>query len=599
MASDDIKTLLFPYSIRVRPGMFIGSTEDASNIFREVIDNVIDEMYRCKECDTLDIMMNDHIYVISDNGRGFPIKESTLLKGQTMAREATSNINSGSKFDNKVTSIGMNGSGIKCTNALSEFFILYSKMSLHNVKEMPEELRKSYKKEKYYYIKYEKGEFISEGFCNLNSDYSTIVQFKPDATIFESVDAYMPTELKYIEYILSHKFNKTMKVLFNGQPYRDELEKLHTEFTLGDGKYDILAGVSLKNKYENGTIDGSVNGLYCPNGLHIRWFTRAFVKAFNQMFYKDYSWDDVMYGLDVRVIMLYPEVSYTAQIKNCLASLKGYPSKGEQESDKLVEPILKVLKKEKSYWEIHNKRIQSLLEAKDKINTRDLVKDTFDVDNKKRKKLPSKLMDCTTRDRSKAELLLCEGSSAQSSLVQARDPKIHAVLALRGKMLNTVGKSIEEIVGNQEVNDIINAIGIGTRDYCKPKNIRYGKIIIAVDSDSDGLNIAALILGLLYTHIPKVIEMGLVYLSVQPLFKVGNQYIYQDTLQGINTKGQKVERYKGLGSVNPKDMKSMALDPKTRKLVKVTMKDAEYATQIMTSAAIKGEILIKNEVIVV
>ena len=1041
MASDDIKTLMYPQSIRTRPGMFIGSTEDASNIFREVIDNVIDEMYRCKECDTLDIRMNDHVYTISDNGRGFPIKESTLIKGQTMAREATSNINSGSKFDNKVTSIGMNGSGIKCTNALSDVFILYSKMSLHNLKDLPSALRKSYKNEKYYYIKYEKGEFISEGFCNLNSDYSTIVQFKPDATIFESIDAYMPTELRYIEYILSHKYNKTIKVLLNGQPYKDELEKLHTEFSLGDGKYDILAGVSLKNKYENGTIDGSVNGLYCPNGLHIRWFTRAFVKAFNQMFYSDYSWDDVMYGLDVRVILLYPEVSYTAQIKNCLASLKGYPSKGEQESDKLVEPILKVLKKDKQYWEIHNKRIQSLIDAKNKINTRDLVKDTFDVDNKKRKKLPSKLMDCTTKDRSKAELFLCftgdteiwdcnfnkikfneltervdsgesiytyscncqgeiepakitecrmikqvnklvkitldngtsfkctldhrimlrdgsykeakdlmineslmplyykeipvsdyggatrrqirhnirsrngnyrheyaysimgrhpdvqvhpsvensnwihthhidhnplndspsnlqkidatfhrshhggvgllehykkgesnyfykwndkkyesvrkslreywnsdagilrkeelrnyariewsnlelkkwradetsryakehpdlikkyrdkatisflrnmiskvksectirgleltytnydmiaweickrfpgeysgkrssieraskflptdelsewrddrleelenyirlvynymyhnniqftytnfnksrdnieynkyrpgylsirnrhpellekvesefdnhkvqsiefincdnepvyclevdnpnhnfplsngifvhncEGASAQSSLVQARDSKIHAVLALRGKMLNTVGKTIEEIIGNKEVNDIINAIGIGTRDYCKPKNIRYGKIIITADSDSDGYNIASLILGLLYTHIPKVIEMGIVYLSVQPLFKVGNQYVYSDTLQGVNTKGKTVERYKGLGSVNPKDMKSMALDPKTRKLVKVTMKDAEYATQIMTSAAIKGEILVKNDVIVI
>ena len=599
MASDDIITLKFPDNVRTRPGMYLGSLEDTSTLLREIIDNSIDEMYRSKSANRIEIdFLNSGVYRVKDNGRGIPVKKSKSNPSITMIRESLENLHSGSKFDNSDVSIGMNGIGSSATSALSDYYLVYSKMSLHKVSELPSKLAESYNKESHYYCRFEKGLFVDEGFINLKSEMSTIVEYKPDATIFESIEAILPSELNYIGYIVQQLHRKKMSIYVNGKEYNSEMKSYHTNFNLTDNTYQLLASIGMRSNYDPLETDGSVNGLNVPEGLHIRWFHRAFCKAFNQLYGTDYSYEEILYGLECRVIMLCPEPIFPSQTKEKLAGLKGYPSKGDQILNTMVLPILGIIKKEKAYWNQHLARIKSLIEAKDKINTRDLVKDTFRVDDRKKKNLPSKLFDCTTKVRKNAELFISEGSSSQSSLMQSRDSKIHAVLAIRGKILNTVGKPIDEIIGNQEVRDIINAIGIGTKDYCKPNKLRYGKIIISADADADGFQIVSLVLGLLFTHLPILFDLGVVYALVSPLFKVGEQYVYTDTLNGVDTKGKQVKRYKGLGSLGTKDMKKIAMDPSIRVIKQITAEDgADYASQLMTNTSTKSILMMDRGII--
>lgn len=596
MASEDIKTLKFPFNIQKRPGAYIGSIEDASNIFREIIDNAIDECYRCKTMHNIDIKRVGDVYIISDDGRGIPIKKSTLDPNETMCYESLTNLNSGSKFEvNSEVSIGLNGLGTKATNALSEYYLVRSKIALHNINEIPERLKKIYKGEKYYYLKFVRGIKSDEGFDNYKSDFSTIVEFKPDAGIFESTDASIPEELPYAQYIIEHKYNKKLNIKINGTTYEDALRPYNTEFMLSDGKYTMLCGLEMLPKYDPGIIEGSVNGLICNKGWHVRNFCKALVKAMNILWNTDYSSDDILYGLRVRNIFLFGgNLNYTAQIKDTLASVEGYPSKGEQVADQLMPEVLKYLKKDKRYWEGHKKRIESLLDAKKKIDRENLVKETFF----KKKVMPNKLVDCSSSNRRDTELFVVEGNSAGSSLVQARNAKIHAILPLRGKMLNTVGMPIEDVLKNQECENFIRAIGCGTKDHFVKNKFRYGKIVIAADSDSDGFHICNLVLGLIFDHCPELINMGVVYILCSPLFKVGDQYVYQETLKGVNTKGKVVKRFKGLGSLRKEDMAEIAFG-KSRKLMQVTMtnNNSLYATQLMTSAPKKGELLIKEGVI--
>lgn len=596
MASEDIKTLKFPDNIRTRPGAYIGSVEDASNIFREVIDNCIDECYRSKTMHNIDIKRINDTYIISDDGRGIPVKKSTLDSKETMTYESLTNLNSGSKFEvNSEVSIGLNGLGTKAANALSYEYIVHSKMSLHNPNDLPERLKKIYKGEKYYFLKFQRGRRVDEGFDNYKSDYSTIVELTPDPSIFESVEANLPNELPYVQYIIEHKYNKKLNIIVNGTPYQDTLKPYNTEFILSDGNYSMMCGLEMLPKYDPGIIEGSVNGLICNKGWHIRNFCKALVKAMNILWNTDYSSDDILYGLRVRNIFLFGgNLNYTAQIKDTLASVEGYPSKGEQVADQLMPDVLKYLKKDKRYWDGHRKRIESLLDAKKKIDRENLVKDTFF----KKKVMPSKLVDCSSSTRKDTELFIVEGNSAASSLVQARNAKIHAILPLRGKMLNTVGMPIEDVLKNQECENFIRAIGCGTKDHFVKNKFRYGKIVIAGDADSDGYHIRNLVLGLIFDHCPELINMGVVYILCSPLFKVGDQYIYTDTLKGVNTRGKSVERFKGLGSLRKEDMAEIAFG-KNRKLMQVTMtnNNSLYATQLMTSAPKKGELLIKEGVI--
>lgn len=608
MASEDIQSLDIISAIRLRPGMYLSSIEDASIALREVIDNAVDESYRCKTADTIEVMFDkkSNSYMVCDNGRGIPVKASTVDPDTTMTVESLSKAHSGSKFDNlgKI-SIGQNGIGTKAVNALSEYYEVYSRMCLQDFKSIPERLQKIYNKENYYYCRFEKGIFKSDGFKNLKSHYSTIVRFKPDSTIFEDTSASMPVELKYVKCIAKLIYNKNLNILLNGKEYNvglvDHRFNIKLEGKCDINSYTILAGISIKDQYEFNETEGSVNGLSTNHGLHIRWLHRAFAKAFNQMYGTNYDVDEIVYGTNMRVIMLASEPIFSGQIKDNLVGIKGFPSKGEAESDKLILPILKELKKDRKYWDIHLKRIKSLVDAKNKNDIKQLVKDTFDVDGKKKKNLPSKLMDCTTKNRKEAILYITEGNSASAGLIKSRDSKIHAILSLRGKMLNTVGKSVDEVIGNQEVRDLINAIGIGTKDYSNIRKLRYGKILIASDADSDGNHICNLVLGCLYTHIPMLFTcdkgQSIVYRVDGPLYKVGNDFYYTENLNGIDTKGKLVERYKGLGSLDSNDLGEALMNPTKWHLTRITMKDCEEATNITLSSSLKGELLEKAGVI--
>lgn len=603
----DIQTLSWNQHIRHRPGMYVSNVDNPTVILREVIDNGIDEVlggYASK----LGFKQVGDFLMVYDNGRGMPINlknDPTNPKVKiTSAEIATSRMNSGSKYEKNEVATGMNGVGTKASNALSSTYVLCSKVTKDNYKTSIKKVEEAYNKNKdvYYLIEFKEGNKVKEDVLSLEDIFkkyklkvklefkpSTLVFFKPDYTLIQSPNYELPiTNLALVKLIVKETTKKEVEYFIEGKEVEYELFKYPLNMAIG--KTRLLTTLDFDTDLTKGVSKGSVNSLVVNRGLHIREMENALKEGLRVT----YNLDDVyvqfvLKGLNLSIILLANEVGFSSQTKENLTQIDGW-DKSCREG--LIEEVTKFLKKNKAEFEEHIERVKEFTASMNKLKNMDFIKSkvilSSDIRKSKGGKEISKLRDCSTSNRAEAELYIVEGDSAAGSITSARDSKVHGVYPLRGKVLNCQNKSLEQVLENKEIRDLINAIGAGIKGYELKEKPRFGKIIVATDADDDGYSIQALVLGVFGEYMPHLIEKGYVYCLVPPLYKQEGKYYYDGEEKGLN-RNKKFTRYKGLGTMNSEDVEETLI--KNKRLKQVTLDDLEYAKEILGTTSAKYNLM--------
>jgi DNA gyrase subunit B len=599
--------------VRKRPAMYIGSTDISGlhHCLTEIIDNSIDEALAGFAKNIWLIIHPDNSATVADDGRGIPTDIMPKYKKPAVEVIMTT-LHSGGKFEGAAYKVsgGLHGVGAACVNALSSNYqieirrdnkIQFIEFSRGNVKtkliEIPESKIELIKK------------FVPK------SINGTTVTFTPDTEIFkDSIEFDNKTIIKS----LKDRAYLTSKIFFHFYDERKDTQH-HYYFEggilsllreLNKNKIIIHEPILLRGEEEGVNVEIAIqyNDSFQENtpsfvniinthegGSHLTGFKIGLTKVI-----KDYalkkemlkSKDDNITGDDVRegltaVISLKmgsKDLQFEGQTKGKLGNSE-------------VQPIVnKIVRQElEMYFEEHPDVAKSIVgksilaiqirkaarAAKDAI----MRKGAFESLG-----LPGKLADCQSRDPAESEIYIVEGDSAGGSAKQGRDRKFQAILPLWGKALNTEGMRIDKVVGSDKLKDLIIALGMGIGETMNFEKLRYHRIILMSDADVDGAHIAALLLTFMYRHLPNLIESGYVYIAMPPLFKIKQgkevKYVYteeekEEYLKKIDTsKTFDVQRYKGLGEMNPQQLWDTTMNPATRVLKKVTVTDALKADEV-------------------
>lgn len=636
--ANDIEKLDFPFIIRKRPGQFIGSTSDPTVIFREVIDNAIDELYASTKTNKIIIDVHGDHYLVQDNGRGIPIHLKPEHDNVTAVELAVANMYAGGKFDKSDGTIanGMNGIGVSCTNALSTKFVVLSRITPQNwnksIKEVSEKWKSDSDKTLYYRIEFERGikkiedcitssEANSEYGIRLDEETMTAVFFIPDAQFFDSVENCTPpwTNFEYLGEIMTRYYKRKIKVIYNGVDYAKTLDKYKFEFAgkinfhNSDYEYklekerceavnkpcnkDMWIYTTFEfneNITEAGSQEGSVNSLTVNQGVHVNTVMAGILDALEKKYSSDSP--NLLKGLKIKVIILCSEVVFDAQTKTKLLNI---PSMWNYivvlQISKMVMPILN---KNKIYFDDHIRKVGAFNEANQQLSERKLIKQAVKKGGDKNFNRSSikKLTECYSDNRKECELFIVEGDSAGGTMKAKRDSAIHAVIGLKGRPLNTTNLKVDQILQNEEMKAISNAIGVGFKPDIDLRKIMYGKIIIGADADADGGVIASSVLAFLWLYMPDVIENGYVYIIETPLFKQGNTLVYPgDDVDSLIDRSKHFTRFKGLGEIDKSLAWDVFFNPETRKLTRVTPEGAERAVKYVDryDPTLRRELMIK------
>lgn len=605
-----IVQLEFPENIRRRPGMFIGSVEAPSVLLREAIDNSIDEIYGCSTCDRIFVDTKSSKWnIVADNGRGMPITKTE--EGITMAEMAVSRVNAGSKFDkgNEVA-VGMNGVGIKATNALSNKFVILSRLTDQKVEKSIIDVIGYWKVEKedinehFYFLYYEKGIKKEEGCLSKEEieakfgfqfpeGMSTITAFQPDDTIFRSVNIQLPSRnLKYLSFIASEVYHKeNIKITLDGQVLAEVYEPFSNVFTsvvtgYEGSKSTFIVNFQYDKNLNNIDVTGSVNSLPVDRGIHVELIKNAYKQAIKDYF--KIGHDYLLYGIQLNVVVLAGEVDFSSQTKERLTKLPGIYATYPEGIQELEKGFFKAFSSDLEGWKGHVERLEELYKSMVQISTIDRIKSMVNVasDNKNqyRSHMPANVDDATSADRENCSLYIVEGQSAGGNMVQARDRRYDAIFYLRGKPMNAVFSDQDAMLENREMNAIISAIGVGVDEYQVTENPHFGKIIIATDADPDGLNIASMLIAFFCKRMQKFVEEGMLYVVQTPLFIQGDKVAYLgDDVDSIIDKTKPFSRIKGLGELDPSELEQHIFNKDTRRLIRITMRNAKQAIDLITS----------------
>lgn len=635
--SNEIRVLGFPEAIRTRPGMYLGDVSDTTQLLVEVIGNIQDEVSACSTCNSAIIDQNWNGYQLcQDSGRGMPIFMSVDKPNQTAMEVALTNIHAGSKFGSTSdVRVGMNGCGLKACVACSERFIMMSKVTQNNYnKSLPivEEVWNSYgprsKKDIYYALFFEKGYKVYEGvdkldnlekliFSSENPQYeplprgfNTIVLFRGDPEIFENTSSKLPLRsLQYFLLIQEKLYKRKIELIVN----RERLNGIFKPFKFEIFKTIIPADTS-KNKYvtvyttfetdpELGQKQefGSVMGLDAE-GIHINYIEKCYEDALKNEFKIKHKY--LTNGLKLCVIVICEDVVFNSQNKERLKSI----SKVKQSDfGDITKEFQKIFRNNPEYWQEHVARLNYLADSMKSLSASEKAQKMIDDAQgrnmfKSRVELIEGFSDATGKNRWDCELFLCEGLSPAGSLKSGRhNTQFHAVLPLRGKILSVLDKTVDQALDNKEIHTIFKVIGLGmdvnnvTKDAKSfeeayeliKKYSRYGKIVIAVDADPDGEQIKKLILYLFGKFGRFLIDFGMVYQIMSPIFEQGDKKFYPgDPLQdnGIFPIGldpsKPFFRRKGLGAFNSEDIYDIFYNPATRKLIQVTPDGFDYSMKL-------------------
>jgi len=598
----DIQVLRGLEGVRKRPSMYIGSTgkRGLHHLIYEVVDNSIDEALE-GYCTEITVKINkDGSVTVADNGRGIPI-DIHPEEGRSALEVVMTTLHAGGKFSGQGYKIsgGLHGVGVSVVNALSEW--LEVRVKRHG---------------NLYFQRYERGASMEElKIIGRAEGTGTEITFYPDMEVFSeinfesSVISYRLMELAYL--------NKGLKITFiderkdppalevykfdNGiVGYVNKLNKtkkaIHNVIYFEGNKngVSIECAMQYTTSYEE-DIRSFVNTINTvEGGTHLAGFKLAltrklndYARKFGKLKEKDgnLAGSDVREGLTAVISIKMHDPEFEGQTKTRLGNEN-------------IKEIMSTFIKERldDYSELHQSEIKAIIDRSIKAaqarlaakKAREMVRRKNGLEGSS---LPGKLADCIARNVENAELFLVEGDSAGGSAKQGRDREFQAILPLRGKILNVEKSSMNKLLKNPQITDLIVALGTNIGDDFAVKNLRYGRIIIMTDADVDGAHIRTLLLTFFYRYMRELIEEKRIFIALPPLYrlKIGSKdsYFYDDeslesVVKELTEKNKKfqVQRYKGLGEMNPEQLWETTMDPSVRRLIRVRIEDAEEANEL-------------------
>ena len=603
--AENIQVLKGLEAVRKRPGMFIGSTSENGlhHLVYEVVDNSIDEAL-AGHCDTINVTIHaDNSITVQDNGRGIPVDMHPTEKIPAVELALTV-LHAGGKFDKNSYKVsgGLHGVGVSVVNALSERLEVVVDRDGNR-----------------YRMAFVRGKTVRKlETLGKARGTGTMVRFKPDPEIFTVLEFHYSTladRLRQLSFL-----NKGVTLTIKderAQPVKNETffakgglvqfvewlnrnkKPLHPKpitFTAVKDDVDVDIALQYEEGYNENTFTFVNNINTHEGGTHLTGFKAALTRTINDVakrrdFMKKegftLSGEDIREGLTCVLHVKVKEPQFEGQTKTKLGNSE-------------VEGIVKTLINEHlgSYLEEHPPVARAIIEkAVSAARAREAARKARDLIRKKsgleNMVLPGKLADCSIDDPAHTELYLVEGDSAGGSAKQGRDRQYQAILPLRGKILNVERARLDKILSNEEIRAMITAIGTGVKDDFKLDEARYHKIILMTDADVDGAHIRTLLLTFFFRQMQELVEAGYVYIAQPPLYRVAKGkeefYAYSETERDdyakrlINGEGKgsvNVQRYKGLGEMNPDQLWKTTMDPATRTILRVTMEDAATASKL-------------------
>jgi topoisomerase-4 subunit B len=599
----DIEVLEGLEPVRRRPGMYIGGTDEKAlhHLFAEVIDNAMDEAL-AGHADWIDVKLTaDGFVTVTDNGRGIPVDPHPKFPKKSALEVIMCTLHAGGKFDSKVyeTSGGLHGVGVSVANALSE--------------RLEVEVARG---GKLYAMAFERG--VPQGklkeLGRTPNRRGTAVRFKPDPKIFGAKAAFKPARLFKMSRSKAYLFGGVEirwscdKALLAGVDDVPEHETFHFERGLTDYLTAALHGTTLVHPDifagkvgktgQHGAVEWAVAWIadadgfissYCntiptgDGGTHEAGLRGALTRGLRDHAERagqgkraaNITQDDVMIGAGCMLSVFIREPEFQGQTKDRLATV---------EAQRITESAIK---DNFDHWlagnpNQANKLLDWVIERADERIRRRMEKEAQRKGATRKGRLPGKLADCTNTAVQGAELFIVEGDSAGGSAKAARDRANQAVLPLRGKILNVASAGKDKLAQNQQLADLVLALGAGTGVHYRDEDLRYEKIIVMTDADVDGAHIASLLITFFYRQMPQLIEKGHLYLAVPPLYRLshGGKTFYArdeahraELLKNEFRANANVEigRFKGLGEMMPAQLKETTMDPKKRTLLKVML----------------------------
>lgn len=590
--------------VRKRPGMYIGSTgtKGLHHCVMEVMDNSIDEVLAGR-ADTINVRIyKDGSISVEDNGSGIPV-EVHPKTGKSTLETVLTVLHAGGKFNNDAYKVsgGLHGVGVSCVNALSEWLIATVKRGGH-----------------IYEQHFARGK--AQGDIEVVGDTKesgTTIQFMPDEEIFDTTE--------FSKEVLVNKFretaflNKGVRItLIDEREEEPQEEVFHYEggiksfveyinrsknaitndiiyFDKSMDDCELEIAMQYTDGYSENVLTFANNIHTTEGGYHLTGFRNALTRALNDYGRKaniikekeeNLSGDDAREGLTAIVSVKLKEPQFEGQTKSKL---------GNSEVQGIVNSV--AYQELNDYFELHPQEGKKIIEkAISAQRAREAARKARDLSRGKRSvldntTLPGKLADCQSNDNTETEIFIVEGDSAGGSAKQGRDRKFQAILPLRGKILNVEKARLDKILAYEEIKAMITAFGTGIDTEFNIEKLRYGKIIIMTDADVDGAHIRTLLLTFFFRHMRELVDDGHIYIAQPPLYMVSKNrkeyYVYdddelEDLLKEIGRDNYTIQRYKGLGEMNPEQLWETTMDPEHRILLRVNVDDAVNADEIFS-----------------
>lgn len=586
---------------RLRPGVYVGSTEYSTQLLIEIVSNAVDEFKAGHGNKIIVTIKNDNTIIVEDNGQGF-IPNAKRDDGKTVLEASFSVLNTSGKYSDdgvyEGTALGLNGIGSKLTTYLSHWLEVIT-----------------HRNGRYEHIWFKEGVFDKRdvgAWANKDHPSGTLVQWQPNEEFFTHPEVDMPVIINLFKVIACLCPGLTIELNREGQPQvifasknglmdlvdkavkGKEILKNRLNFNFSDGKNKLDLVLTYTNAY-SATIVPYVNTGLTDSGPHITQIKTILTREMNK-FFREKGWlkdkdenltgEDCQEGMYIAFNVTAPGVAYDAQTKSRVVKLD-------------MKPFTAAIAEELQYWFAANEKdIKGIADkALNARKAREAARKARDVARgvkakketglKAKMQISNKFIDCTNKNPKNRNLLLVEGLSAGASAVEARNPKTDCIYMLRGKIVSPLKTAVDKILANQEMSDIVRVIGAGFDSSFDVNKMNFDKIVITSDADSDGADIELLLITFFYTYMRPLVEAGKLYRAVTPLYIIRQKgkeyYCYsEDELtewKNSHSGSYDLLRAKGLGELNPEDLQKVCFMNERYK--RISISDAEKTTELL------------------